>query len=391
VTERKKPSLRPEFVLAGASIITLLIGLEIASRIWVGLRWNDGERAALIERPTSVAGYIFDPETGYRLQPDISRSGRRRSFTHNHLGLRALSNFEHRPGPGVVRIAIMGASTIYGIYVDDAETSSVRLGEWLKQRHPDLTFEVINAGVPGWTTRESLINLKRVLELEPDIIVVADGRNEIFAQLFDNYRDDYSHYRRIGYDFRDGNRIHKAIFRASYFAMLLTTTRGQRFGYSSVNENPPYGYLRWENKPEPDDIVRNGEDTTRTRGFRSNLQTLIERAEARGVRVVLSSLPFHVERFASGVFLPNPKVLPVLDRFAEMNNRITRMVAQSRGLPFVDGASLSKPELLFDDCHFRPVGEQLYAALMGRAIEPLLPEITARRPRTSTTEPPGRD
>ena len=99
-------------------------------------------------------------------------------------------------------------------HVSDEGTSAGRLAVWLAARHAALRIGVVNAGVAGWTSRETLIHLKRaVLPLAPDIVVLADGRNDIFPQVFDGYRDDYSHYRPIGYDFREGNRWHRAVFR----------------------------------------------------------------------------------------------------------------------------------------------------------------------------------
>jgi lysophospholipase L1-like esterase len=373
-------------LLVAASVLVTLICLEVASRIWVTVRGNQGVREVLIAPVTAKAGFIYAAETGYRLEPNVRwRDAENREFTHNHLGFRSQRELASPKPAGVVRVVLMGASTVYGIYVSDTETSAAQLEAWLARRHLETRFEVINAGVPGWTTRETLINFeRRVLALEPDVVVVADGRNDIFPELFDNYRDDYSHYRRIGYDFRHGNRLHKAIFRVSYFGMLMTTARGYRFGYSPVNEHPAYGYVRWENKPDLAGVLRNGHDIDRTRGFRNNLRALVARARARGIVLALASLPFVPERFRSGV-MPEPDVLPVLERFAQANTRITREVAREHALPFADGARLNAAELLFDDCHFTPLGETAFATLMGLAVE----STVAGRPQVSRTDHVG--
>jgi hypothetical protein len=65
-------------------------------------------------------------------------------------------------------------------------------------------------------------------------------------------------------------------------------------------------------------------------------------------------------------------VLPVLERFAHANKRLAERVARERELSFVDGATLTRPDLLFDDCHFTPAGEKSFAHLLGLAIDPLV-------------------
>ena len=60
-------------------------------------------------------------------------------------------------------------------------------------------FEVINAGIPGWTTAESLINLHfRVLELSPDMVIICHAVNDTFAMRRDEEgKTDYSNFRKI--------------------------------------------------------------------------------------------------------------------------------------------------------------------------------------------------
>jgi hypothetical protein len=42
----------------------------------------------------------------------------------------------------------------------------------------------------------------------------------------------------------------------------------------------------------------------------------------------------------------------------------------------VDGASLTVTDLLFDDCHFTPSGEEAFANLLGLEIDPLVHRAT---------------
>ena len=356
-----------------ASLVLTVTMLEVAARIWVALRWQEGSREELLAVVNSWKGYIHDPKTGYRLEPGYYRKDKKgREFTHNQFGMRG-PEVSVPKDSGTTRIMLMGASTVYGPYVNDSETSAVRLQEWLKGQYTDRAFEVLNAGVPGWTSRETLENLRVQLPLvDPDIVLIMDGRNELFPQLFNGYRDDYGHYRRLGFDFREGNKTYKAVFHYSYLAMLLTTGRGYRFGYSPAMSNPVYGYIRYENKPNPSELIQNAKDRTRLNGFESNLETIVAVAQDHGVQVVLASIPFFAERFISGVFLKDPTYLSDLEMFVSLNNQFAQQLAEKKGLPFVDTKDLSTAEFLVDDCHFLPEGEMLFAERAGEAIKTIL-------------------
>jgi len=83
--------------------------------------------------------------------------------------------------PGVYRVLCVGDSITYGFNVDAADTYPRQLEALLAARHPGRRFEVINAGVAGW----SWIQGRRFLELEglalrPDAVVIGHGTNDQF-------------------------------------------------------------------------------------------------------------------------------------------------------------------------------------------------------------------
>ena len=52
------------------------------------------------------------------------------------------------------------------------------LQEKLRRKYPDRNREVVNAGVPGYTSVEQRINfMLRISQLEPDAIVIYHGNN----------------------------------------------------------------------------------------------------------------------------------------------------------------------------------------------------------------------
>lgn len=347
-----------------------LAGLEAGARIWVARRWPAEHLYVLTHHTPDRGRFTADRMFGYSLRPNF-RDGSGR-FNHTSHGFRG-REFPLEKTPGTVRVAVMGASTIYGIYVDDEHTSSGLLKLRIEKAFPDRTVEVINGGVPGWTSAETKRALStRTLPLKPDVIVIADGRNDMYPQLFNHYREDYSHYRRQ-VDFQYSNYSHKILFRYSHLFLLLATQGGGHLGFSQQEENPAYAVIDYRNAPSEEEVRQNSTDLTRTNAFRRNLEDAIRTAASQRVAVALSTIPFLPEKYASGVLPRDPKTLPALARQANRNNEVIRNVARDLNTPLVDAAALlTRRELLRDDCHFNTKGEQAYAGLIFEAIQPAL-------------------
>ena len=109
-------------------------------------------------------------------------------------------------------------------------------------------------------------------------VVVVDGRNDAFAQLWNGYRDDYTHYRDPGHELRTANAEWKPRFRASHLFMLLVH-RGQLFGFSRMTEHPIYGAIDRAAMPTPDQAREASLDPARGAGLERHLLTLAESVE----------------------------------------------------------------------------------------------------------------
>lgn len=82
---------------------------------------------------------------------------------------------------GRIRIAFLGGSTTYCAEVSSTEASWPHLVcQQLAAAHPDLSFDYINAGIPGYDAEGSRANLEyRVAPLEPDILVIYHAVNDL--------------------------------------------------------------------------------------------------------------------------------------------------------------------------------------------------------------------
>jgi lysophospholipase L1-like esterase len=83
----------------------------------------------------------------------------------------------------VFRIVTVGASTTYGFFLDDEETYPAQLQQVLREEYGYENVEVINAGVPYYTSWDALVNIAfRIPELEPDLVILYEAINDIYAR-----------------------------------------------------------------------------------------------------------------------------------------------------------------------------------------------------------------
>lgn len=103
---------------------------------------------------------------------------------HNSLGMRGPEIIMPKP-TGRIRIAVLGGSTTYEEFIKNWRKDFARqLEEDLRRAFPQKDIEVINAGLPGWSSWNDLVNLQfRLIDLDLDIIVVYEGVNDVHARL----------------------------------------------------------------------------------------------------------------------------------------------------------------------------------------------------------------
>jgi lysophospholipase L1-like esterase len=79
------------------------------------------------------------------------------------------------------RILCIGDSITFGFNVDEPAAYPNQLARLLRERYPSKHFEVVNAGVPGWSWRQGLRFLEiDGLALAPDLVVIGHGTNDQF-------------------------------------------------------------------------------------------------------------------------------------------------------------------------------------------------------------------
>lgn len=127
--------------------------------------------------------YQADPVLGHMPIPSYTAASYSREFSYttttNSLGLR---DREYGVKGNVTRVLVLGDSFVFGVGVDIAQTIPKRLEYYLNSAGN--TYEVINAGVSSYGTRQELAYFRdRGYLLEPDMVIMSFYTNDFIDNL----------------------------------------------------------------------------------------------------------------------------------------------------------------------------------------------------------------
>ncbi|MDH4222408.1 MAG: SGNH/GDSL hydrolase family protein [candidate division Zixibacteria bacterium] len=141
------------------------------------------ERAFILNPELSYPRYYKkDAELFWRIRPNQSIKGKFFMDGVYHINSKGYRDYEFTDNKtkNMTRIIIMGNSCTFGWNVDLEETYAKILEKLLNQNLPETGYEVINAGMTGYSTYQGLRLLKReILKLHPDIILISYGWNDM--------------------------------------------------------------------------------------------------------------------------------------------------------------------------------------------------------------------
>lgn len=354
--------MRQNLLLLVASIVVTLLVLELGARIWLNY----------LASPDHYSKYVLYtdiPEDRRQYEPHhyldyYTRPGYTHGLTrHNSLGFRGREFSVSKP-ECTSRIVVIGGSTTYTIKVEDNDaTFSQQLENILKDDYGYRHVEVINAGVGGYNSWESLINLEfRVLDLQPDLVIVYHGVNDVHTRLVlpAEYRGDNSGRRKQWTDpdipFWEhsvllriiGRKLHlsKQVSLGSFVNADSYRGAGNKLDYEvsisdqmqMLDENPPVF-------------------------FRRNLVSMIGIARQHGVGIMLATFAHSPETADRGN-------TPVYERGYKENNAVIREVASVHGVPLFEFADVMKTDGRYwaDSVHVNEAGAFLKASLFARFI-----------------------
>lgn len=357
---RRTPLSRKLLLMLGGLVVGFAIA-EWITRIWL-YHVADDYHYSLIALYEDVPAKhrMFSPHhyLNYCNTPGfVSRDGLNR---HNSLGYRGEEIAVPKPA-GCFRVVVLGGSGTYTIKVPDYRQSfPAQLQQRLREKYGRANVEVVNAGVGGYNSWETLINLQfRVLDLQPDLVIFYDAINDVHARIVppETYRGDNSGQR------RQWHTPKRALWERSVLLRLLN----QRLvllpmGFVGLEGyvNTENSYLRtWSRSPEMTAYLDSNPPTF----FRRNIENMITVARQQKVGFVLST-------WASCPLANDYITLPQYARGAAEHNAILKMVAAEQKVPLLDLAAVMPQNTLywFDGRHVNDAGAQIMAELFAKFL-----------------------
>ncbi len=290
--------------------------------------------AAAIEEPTVTGG------VGVTSARDRQAVGNLSLF--NNFGFPG-RDFAYAKPPGVLRIAALGASTT-------ADGYPAMLEEYLNARVAAQSnqFEVMNFALGYYTSAHVLVNfVLNVLDFAPDYIIIHQAANDEHARAPESeFRGDYSHYLKV---FEPPRVLDRYILR------VCVPYRALKFYFG----DPEWIYIESATRiprTEPQRALNARELGV----FRRNIETVIDLANARQIKVVLTTMPRSTdERYGPAVHM---------DQF----NEVLRSIATKyERLPLVDLDKLmtgNVNQLFVDPVHVNESGNRMKAEYIGKRI-----------------------
>lgn len=354
-------SKRKEFALLLVTIIFFFLIIEIGSRIYLCNFADDSVRSR-ISFPNQCGlklKYESHLYLNYHGTPNyVSPDGLN---IHNSLGFRGPEIIIPKPQK-IYRIVTLGGSTTYTVRVKSWKKDFARqLENELQSKFNSKNIEVINGGMVGWSSWESLINLQfNILDLKPNLIIIYHGTNDVHTRLVNPqyYKGDNSGGK------KQWNNKQIPFFFHSTFLRLVT-------GTNPINDlswfvSSPYtaglttntGFIKQLNGTPMDTLNKN-----KPIYFERNLRNMIAISKANNISVLLST-------WAHSNLFNDYAATPHYEFGFKENNDVVRKVGKTYNVFFYDFASDMPNDIQywFDGRHVNEKGAELKGELFANYI-----------------------
>ena len=357
-------------------------GSAVANPAWLGdrvmLRADYREqmaKAGVLSRYYEL--YEWDRYLFYRLRPGVdielldvfapprARERSRWRVQTNSRGFRT-PEFAGAPAPGTLRIAVLGDSSTFGWGVDAADTYPARLGPALAKRWgvDPARVEVLNLGVPGYSSFQGRVLLERVaLGYEPDAVVWSYLSND---GAVTGESDQTTYARRVG----PSGALLAALHRSRAFEALEAWIAVLR--------------ARWQPPAAPDPRDREQRNVPSYRAAGVNVAGAVALAQGAGIPIVLLGQCTRGQPAAVMASAARDSGAPHLDATALLDATVPALQSDAR---FADWRAHqldlygpdeveSHPRLLAflpDFCHPNAIGQRVVADALAEIVAGALP------------------
>jgi lysophospholipase L1-like esterase len=364
----KRPSIRipakTNLILLTASLLFTFFMLEIGARLWLSyLATPDQYDRYVLFTSIDAKDLAWSPHPYLSYSPT---PGYRKGQTfHNSLGYRN-DEFPLEKPDGSYRIVALGGSSTYDVRIEDNDqTFTAQLEKLLKEEYGYQKVEVINAGVPGYNSWEILTNLEfRVLDLDPDLIIIYEGTNDVHARMVEPsaYRGDNSGRRQAWHVPPVALWEQSALLRIVSRMMKYT----RQVSIDDFVSSPTYLSWPYEFRLGGGDVEEEATEILRQNPpiyFQRNLENMIAIANEHDVKIILATWAYspNLNDYAAKAYY---------QQGFDENNEMVKEVANSHHVPLFDFAAVMPPDAKYwaDGRHANEAGALLKAALFAEFI-----------------------
>ncbi|MCY3572829.1 MAG: SGNH/GDSL hydrolase family protein [Chloroflexi bacterium] len=331
--------MHKKFALSVAALALTLLALEIGWRFYVTNFGAQQQKMLYLysraEIDTLQSLYRPLPFVNYGLTPNRDDV--------NSLGYRGPEITQPKPADRF-RIVALGGSTTYGGYLAGYESAwPHKLERLLVDDYGYSQVEVVNAGVPAYSSYETAVNfLLRVQDLGPDMIIMYHATNDVRARLVDPA--DYQG----GYELRGAWQSLGQALPASALQRLFMHRLGDslQLAFSLDDRLPPPTHLRGcqlDTSGAEAVCVNLGLAAAQVLAanppiyFQRNLENIISMAQSRDIATLLLTWAYSPYVYDA----PNGDVMsqPFRQAAVAEHNAIIRGLAEERDTLFYDMAA----------------------------------------------------
>ncbi|MCD4785709.1 MAG: hypothetical protein K8T10_17950 [Candidatus Eremiobacteraeota bacterium] len=234
------------------------------------------------------------------------------------------------------RIMILGDSSAFGYGVNQNEVFANVLGEKLGRKYRERKIEVINAAVPGYTTFSTLIFFRgKGVGFDPDAIIISHNNDPDFDWDEDKNRASQGYIQ----------PLLRLFYRSNIYMCLRREILNAKY------RKKPHLY---ESVPEDRGVHR-----VSAVDFRENLNSIMDIANDRGMKILVISMPRKAEEFedSENDIVDDNKDILIEEEDTELYQyrKIMKEVTEEKGGIFLDllrkWHDLPADPLFLDDMH----------------------------------------
>lgn len=252
----------------------------------------------------------------------------------NNLGYRDTVDRDIPKPDDAYRIVILGGSTTFGLLMQPFQAYPSQMERIFGRDYGYENIEVINAGVIGYDTWNSLVNLSfRVLELEPDMIIIYHAMNDMHPreQLLPECYQGMNYHRGINAEasvlqldaqWFSPSSLHRFVFiNFGWMENPISLT-------GSMEQTIPCYFESQESDMSPEERVANNPPVY----FERNMRTMLSIAEGYDIEVMLATWAY--DNNAEGQYAETYWQTGIAE-----HNAITSQLAEEYDTLFLDFAS----------------------------------------------------